>query len=395
MELKDYLFLVLVIISSTVLSVSAENVPSSHISTPLNRTSFPSDFVFGAASSAYQYEGAAKEDGRGPSIWDNFTHKYPGKILDRSNGDIANDFYHRYKDDIKLMEFIGINAFRFSISWSRILPYGTLSKGVNKEGISFYNNLINELLSKGLQPFPTIYHWDLPQALQDEYGGFLSPRIVDDFRDFAEVCFKEFGDRVKHWVTMNEPYIFILGGYDLGIMAPGRCSSWMNNDCPGGNSAIEPYIAGHLMLLCHAQTVKLYREKYKPYQKGQIGIVLISHWFVPYSKRQADVKAAQRALDFMLGWFLNPLTYGDYPKSMHTLLGKRLPNFTHEEAELVKGSYDFLGLNYYTSFYAANLPAVNTVNTSILTDSKANLTSERNGKFIGNPVCSYFQNFQD
>ncbi|KAL2514180.1 Beta-glucosidase 13 [Forsythia ovata] len=136
---------------------------------------------------------------------------------------------------------------------------------------------------------------------------------------------------------MNEPYIFILGGYDLGIMAPGRCSSWMNNDCPGGNSAIEPYIAGHLMLLCHAQTVKLYREKYKPYQKGQIGIVLISHWFVPYSKRQADVKAAQRALDFMYGY-------------MHAL------------------------------------PAVNTVNTSILTDSKANLTSERNGKFIGNPT---------
>ncbi|KAL2514209.1 Beta-glucosidase 17 [Forsythia ovata] len=186
---------------------------------------------------------------------------------------------------------------------------------------------------------------------------------------------------------MNEPYIFILGGYDLGIMAPGRCSSWMNNDCPGGYSAIEPYIAGHLMLLCHAQTVKLYREKYKPYQKGQIGIVLISHWFVPYSKRQADVKAAQRALDFMYGWFLNPLTYGDYPKSMHALLGKRLPNFTHEEAELVKGSYDFLGLNYYTSFYAANLPAFNTVNTSMSTDKNANLTSERNGKFIGNPVC--------
>ncbi|KAL2514196.1 Beta-glucosidase 17 [Forsythia ovata] len=166
-------------------------------------------------------------------------------------------------------------------------------------------------------------------------------------------------------------------------MAPGRCSSWMNNECPAGNSAIEPYIAGHFMILCHAQTVKLYREKYKPYQKGQIGIVLVSPWFVPYSKRQADVKAAQRALDFMYGWFLNPLTYGDYPKSMHALVGKRLPNFTHEEAELVKGSYDFLGLNYYTSFYAANLPAVNTVNISMLTDSKTNLSSERNGKFIG------------
>ncbi|CAA2978074.1 beta-glucosidase 12-like [Olea europaea subsp. europaea] len=318
-----------------------------------------------------RYEGAAEEDGRGPSIWDDFTHKYPGKIVDHSNGDLANDFYHRYKEDVKLMEFIGLNAFRFSISWSRILPHGKLSKGINKEGIAFYNNLINELLSKGIQPFPTLFHWDLPQALEDEYGGFLSPRIVDDFRDFADVCFKEFGDRVKHWVTMNEPYIFTLGGYDLGKLAPGRCSPWMTNGCPDGNSATEPYIVAHVMLLCHAQTVELYREKYKASQKGQIGIVLISFWFVPYSKSQADVRAAKRALDFMYG-------------CMRTLVGDRLPNFTDEEANLVKGSYDFLGLNYYTSFYAADLPSANLINISMTSDSNTNLTSERNGKFIGN-----------
>ncbi|KAL2491490.1 Beta-glucosidase 17 [Abeliophyllum distichum] len=390
MELQHYPFLCLFVLVNflclNLLSVSAKNVPSTHISTPFNRTSFPSDFVFGASSSAYQYEGAVKEDGKGQSISDTFTHKYPGKILDKSTGDLANDFYHRYKEDVKLMEFIGLNGFRFSISWTRILPYGKLSKGVNKEGVAFYNNLINELISKGVQPFVTIYHWDLPQALQDEYGGFLSPRVVDDFRDFAEVCFKEFGDRVKHWVTMNEPYIFIVNGYDTGALAPGRCSSWMNNNCPAGNSATEPYIAAHFMLLCHAQTVKLYREKYKPHQKGQIGIVLVSHWFEPYSKSQADVKAAQRALDFMYGWFLEPLTYGDYPKIIRALVGKRLPKFTVEEATLVKGSYDFLGLNYYTSNYAANRPSVNTVNVSFSTDSQTNLTTERNGKFIGEPT---------
>ncbi|CAI9769431.1 unnamed protein product [Fraxinus pennsylvanica] len=384
MELKHYLFLcIFVFISCIVISVSAENFSRSQISIQFNRNSFPSDFVFGSSSSSYQYEGAAQEDGRGPSIWDNFTRKYPGKIVDHSNGDLANDFYHRYKEDVKLMEFIGLNAFRFSISWSRILPHGKLSKGINKEGIAFYNNLINELLSKGMEPFPTLFHWDLPQALEDEYGGFLSPHIVDDFRDFADVCFKEFGDRVKHWATMNEPYIFISGGYDLGKLAPGRCSSWKNNDCPAGNSATEPYIVAHIMLLCHAQTVKLYREKYKPFQKGQIGIVLISFWFLPYSKRQEDVMAAQRALDFIFGWFMDPLTYGDYPESMRTLVGERLPKFTKEQANLVNGSYDFLGLNYYTSFYAANLPAANPVNISMASDSHTNRTSERNGKFIG------------
>ncbi|CAA2977163.1 beta-glucosidase 12-like, partial [Olea europaea subsp. europaea] len=160
---------------------------------------------------------------------------------------------------------------------------------------------------------------------------------------------------------MNEPYIYTLGGYDLGKLAPGRCSSWMNNGCPDGNSATEPYIVAHVMLLCHAQTVKLYREKYKMSQKGQIGIVLISFWFVPYSKSQADVRAAQRALDFMFGCnnfapILIQLLTVDYPKSMRTLVGDRLPNFTDEEANLVKGSYDFLGINYYTSFYATGIP---------------------------------------
>ncbi|CAA2978076.1 Beta-glucosidase 12 [Olea europaea subsp. europaea] len=281
MDFRDYsfhcFFITFYFLCSHILSVSAVNVPSSNVSTPFNISSFPSGFMFGASSSAYQYEGAAKEDGKGQSIWDTFAHKYSGKISDNSNGDLANDFYHRYKEDVKLMEFIRLNAFRFSISWTRILPQGKLSQGVNKEGITFYNSLINELLSKGIQPFATIYHWDLPQALEDEYGGFLSPRVVDDFKDFAEVCFKEFGDRVKYWSTMNEPYIFIVNGYDSGAMAPGRCSSWMNNDCPVGNSATEPYIVAHIMLLCHAQTVKLYRQKYKLHQKGEIGIALVSH----------------------------------------------------------------------------------------------------------------------
>ncbi|KAJ9685822.1 hypothetical protein PVL29_017759 [Vitis rotundifolia] len=348
-----------------------------------NRSSFPAGFIFGTASASYQYEGAAKEGGRGPSIWDTFSHKYPERITDGSNGDVANDFYHHYKEDVHTMKELGLDAFRFSISWSRVLPRGKLSGGVNKEGISFYNNLINELLSKGLQPYVTIFHWDLPQALEDKYGGFLSPHIIDDFRDFAELCFKEFGDRVKYWITLNEPWTYSNGGYDQGTLAPGRCSKWVNGACTAGNSAIEPYLVGHHLLLSHAAAVKVYKDKYQASQKGKIGITLVSHWMVPYSDQKVDKKAAIRALDFMFGWFMNPLTYGDYPYSMRTLVGPRLPKFTPKQSILVKGSFDFLGLNYYTANYAANVPAANTVNVSYATDSLANLTTQRNGIPIG------------
>ncbi|XAR54323.1 Beta-primeverosidase [Bertholletia excelsa] len=350
-----------------------------------NRNSFPRGFLFGTASAAYQYEGAAFEDGRGPSIWDNFTHQYPDKIFNGDNGDVAVDFYHRYKEDVKLMKFLGMDAFRFSISWSRILPRGKLSGGVNKEGIAFYNNLINDLLSHGLVPLVTLFHWDLPQALEDDYGGFLSSSIVDDFRDYAELCFKEFGDRVKYWITLNEPWTFSSQGYDRGLMAPFRCSAWRYKDCPAGNSATEPYIVGHNLLLSHAAAVKLYRKKYQASQEGKMGITLVSHWFVPFSKSKSDKKGAQRAIDFMYGWYIHPLTFGDYPKSMRRLVGKRLPKFTPKQAEMVKGSMDFLGLNYYTAKYASNARFPNTVNVSYETDSLANLTAERHGKPIGIP----------
>ncbi|KAI5390775.1 variant 5, Beta-glucosidase 12, partial [Lathyrus oleraceus] len=242
-----------------------------HEVSDFNRSSFPKGFVFGTASSAYQYEGAAFEGGKGPSIWDNFTHKYPEKIRDRSNGaafeggkgpsiwdnfthkypekirdrsngDVAVDSYHKYKEDIELIKDLNMDAYRFSISWSRVLPKGKLSGGVNPEGIKYYNNLINELLAKGLQPYVTLFHWDVPHALEDEYGGFLRRRIVDDFRDYAELCFKEFGDRVKHWITINEPWSVSMNAYAFGKFAPGRCSDWLNLNCTGGDSGTEPYL---------------------------------------------------------------------------------------------------------------------------------------------------------
>ncbi|RVX13055.1 Cyanogenic beta-glucosidase [Vitis vinifera] len=185
------------------------------------------------------------------------------KIKDHSNGDVTIDAYHRYKEDVGIMKGMSLDAYRFSISWSRILPNGKLSGGVSKEGIAYYNNLINELLANGLQPFITLFHWDLPQALEDEYGGFLSPLIVDDFQDYAEHCFKEFGDRVKHWITLNEPWSYSNGGYVTGNLAPGRCSEWQKLNCTGGDSGTEPYLASHYQLLAHAAAVQFYKKKYQ------------------------------------------------------------------------------------------------------------------------------------
>ncbi|KOM44459.1 hypothetical protein LR48_Vigan05g206400, partial [Vigna angularis] len=214
------------------------------------------------------YEGAAKEDGRGLSMWDVFTHKYPEKIKDKSNGDVAVDQYHRYKGDIHIMKNMNLDAYRFSISWSRILPKGKLSGGINHEGIDYYHKLIDHLLLNGIQPYVTLFHWDIPQALQEDYGGFLSPLIVNDFQDYAELCFEEFGDKVKHWITLNEPWSFSRGGYALGSFAPGRCSQWLNPECTGGDSGTEPYVISHYQLLSHAAAVQVYKKKYQVFQSS-------------------------------------------------------------------------------------------------------------------------------
>ncbi|CAL9003918.1 unnamed protein product [Prunus brigantina] len=371
------------------LALSTAAVKPSHDSMPFNRTSFPAGFVFGAGSAAYQSEGAALTHGRGLSIWDTFIRKHPEKISDGSNGDVANDFYHHYKEDVKLIKKIGLDSFRFSISWSRILPKGTVKGGVNQEGVKFYNNLIDELLSNGIAPFVTLFHWDLPQTLEDEYDGFLSPKIVDDFQDYANFCFKTFGDRVKHWVTLNEPVTYCVNGYNGGSYAPGRCSSYVGN-CTAGNSATEPYIVGHHLLLAHAYAVKLYRDKYQAFQKGQIGISVVTFWYLPKSGTAASKRAASKALDFILGWFTHPVTFGEYPQSMRSSVGDRLPKFSVAELKLLKGSIDFLGVNYYTASYAdppSLSAATSTVNQSFYGDMDISLSTDKNGVPLGTPTA--------
>ncbi|KAG5240183.1 beta-glucosidase [Salix suchowensis] len=315
----------------------------------INRASFPKGFVFGTASSAFQYEGAVKEDGRGPSVWDKFSHTF-GKIIDFSNADVAVDQFHLFDEDIKLMKDMGMDAYRFSISWSRIYPNGTGK--INQAGVDHYNKFINALLAQGIEPYVTLFHWDLPQALHDRYNGWLSSQIIKDFAAFAETCFQNYGDRVKNWITFNEPHTVSIQGYDVGLQAPGRCSILLHLFCRAGNSATEPYIVAHNMLLSHGAAADIYRKKYKAKQQGSLGISLDVMWFEPATNSTNDIEAAQRAQDFQLGWFIEPLILGDYPISMRNRVGDRLPKFTKNDAALVKGSLDFVGINHYTTFYA-------------------------------------------
>nr|CAB3465458.1 unnamed protein product [Digitaria exilis] len=290
------------------------------------RQDFPRDFVFGAGTSAYQYEGATDEDGRSPSIWDTFTHA--GRMPDKSTGDLGADGYHKYKEDVNLMGDTGLEAYRFSISWSRLIPR--------------------------IEIHVTLYHLDFPQILEDEYHGWLSPRV--DFAAYADACFREFGDRVKHWTTMDEPNVISIAAYDNGAFPPCRCSAPFGINCTAGNSTVEPYIVGYNSILAHAAAVKLYREKYQATQKGVVGMNIYSFWNYPFSQSPADVAATQRSLDFMIGWIINPLVYGDYPESMKRIVGSRLPKFTKEQSEMIRGTADFIGINHYTSVYVSDRP---------------------------------------
>nr|XP_027186220.1 beta-glucosidase 10-like isoform X2 [Cicer arietinum] len=278
----------------------------------LSRDDFPSDFVFGASTSAYQVEGAANIDGRKPSIWDTFSHGGNGNRY-QGNGDIACDQYHKYKEDVELMANMGLEAYRFSISWSRLIPDGKGS--INTKGLQYYNNLINELISHGIQPHVTLHHWDLPQKLEDEYGGWVNRSVV---------------------------------------LPPQRCSPSFEANCTRGNSSTEPYLVAHHILLAHASAARLYRKNYKGTQHGFVGFNLLAFGFAPLKNNSEDIIATKRAQEFIMGWFLKPLTYGDYPDIMKKNAGSRLPYFTKKESNLVKGSIDFLGINFYYSFYVKN-----------------------------------------
>ncbi|KAI9093336.1 hypothetical protein K1719_027350 [Acacia pycnantha] len=314
----------------------------------VHRSQFPKGFLFGTSTSSYQIEGAYLEDGKGLTNWDVFTH-IPGKIKHNDNGDIADDHYHRYLEDIELMSSLGVNAYRFSISWARILPRGIYGE-INAKGVMFYNKIIDNLLLRGIEPFVTIHHHDLPQELEERYGGWLSPLIKRDFVHLAKICFESFGDRVKYWTTINEPNLFIEMAYVRGVYPPGHCSAPFGN-CSVGNSDAEPLIAMHNALLSHAMAVHLYRNHFQAKQGGAIGIIANTYMFEPLRDEECDRLAVDRALAFKIAWALDPLVFGDYPIEMRIILGSQLPRFSSNEKSLIKGSLDFIGLNHYTDLY--------------------------------------------
>ncbi|XP_047004632.1 myrosinase 1-like [Schistocerca americana] len=314
---------------------------------------FPEGFLFGASSAAYQIEGGWNADGKGESIWDRLLHTFPNLTTDGRNGDVAADSYHKYKEDVEALASIGANFYRFSISWPRILPTGDTNV-INQAGIDYYNNLINALLEKGIQPLVTIYHWDLPFELQ-KLGGWTNPRIAEYYVQYAKVLFENFGDRVKLWITINEPDMFTKGYATWGQQAPSVNAS-----------GIGDYQAGHTVLLAHAGAWHLYDEHFRPTQKGKIGITLNIDWSEPATDSADDAEAAERSLQFTGGLFAHPIfsSEGDYPSVVRLRVDanskaegrgvSRLPSFTTSEVEYIRGTSDFFGLNHYTSWYVAD-----------------------------------------
>jgi beta-glucosidase len=315
----------------------------------------PCDFVWGAATAAYQVEGGAFQDGKGPSIWDTFSHLVPSRTSD-ANGNVACDHYNRMPEDVELMSSLDLDVYRFSISWSRIIPLGGRHDPVNEVGVTFYNNLIDYLIARGIKPSITLYHWDVPQALYDRYGAFLdTAEFKADFENYARLCFSRFGDRVMEWVTFNEPYVISVFGYHSGSLAPGH------NRATGFDTKTEPWRVGHTIILSHTSVAQIYANEFQPTQGGSTAIVLNGHMYEPFdAQSEADQAAASRRMEFYFGWFADPIYLGqDYPAVMRAQLGSRLPTFTSDELALLRNSVslnDFFGLNHYSTKYARALP---------------------------------------
>ncbi|KAK3199106.1 hypothetical protein Dsin_022521 [Dipteronia sinensis] len=366
------------------------NVTSFNDNDQLLNTSSPikKKFVVTGSENYRRVEGGYLDDGKGLNNWDVFSH-IPGKVKNNDNGDVADDHYHRFLEDIEIINSLGVNAYRFSISWARILPKGRFGE-VNPSGIRFYNNLIDNLLLRGIEPFVTIYHHELPQELEDRYGSCLSPLIQEDFVCFAKICFENFGDRVKYWITINQPNIVAEMGYMRGWFPPGHCSPPFGN-CSAGNSNTEPLIALHNMLLSHAKAVNLYRKTFQEKQGGCIGIVAHAHMYEPLRDEAADREAVRRVLASTVAWMFDPLVYGDYPQEMRQYHGNNLPSFTEEETKYIKGSIDFIGINHYGSLYAKDclnsacsctqFPCISSGDSAI--EGFTYTTGERNGVPIG------------
>jgi beta-glucosidase len=290
---------------------------------------FPEGFLWGAATAAHQIEGSPLADGAGPSIWTRFAHT-PGMTVNGDTGDVACDHYHRWKSDVALMKSLGLAAYRFSVSWSRILPEGT--GRVNQAGVDFYSRLVDELLANDIEPLLTLYHWDLPAALDDR-GGWLNRDIADWFAEYGSVLYRALDGRVKKWVTLNEPWVVTDGGYLHGALAPGHKSKY------------ETPIATHNLMRAHGAAVKAYRD----IGKHEIGLVVNIEPKYPASDSKEDAAAVKRAHAYMNEQYLDAALLGRYPPELkHEIFGDAWPTWADEDYALIQQKLDFIGINYYT-----------------------------------------------
>ncbi len=293
------------------------------------RIVFPEQFAWGTATASYQIEGAPREDGKGKSIWDEFSHT-PGKIADSLNGDIACDHYHRYLEDIMLMRYMELKHYRLSLAWPRIFPEGYGS--VNNKGLDFYDRLIDLLLEQGITPWVTLFHWDLPNVLQQQ-GGFANRKTIDWFCGYADTVTRHLGDRVKNWMTFNEPWVFSFCGHLYGVHAPGL-------------KDIKTTLAvGHNIMTAHGKAVPVIRENVPG---AKVGIVNNLAWIEPATEKAEDMDAARRWDLAFNKWFMDPVFGRGYPEEMVSWYGDAMPRIEPGDMEAMAVKTDFLGINYYT-----------------------------------------------
>ncbi|XP_032479871.1 lactase-like protein isoform X1 [Phocoena sinus] len=346
---------------------------------------FPLGFTWGVGSSAFQTEGAWDQDGKGPSIWDTFTHSRKGNVLGEETADVACNGYYKVQEDVALLRELHVSHYRFSLSWPRLLPTGVRADGVNKKGIQFYSDFIDALLNSNITPIVTLHHWDLPQLLQVNYGGWQNVSTANYFSDYASLCFEAFGDRVKHWVTFSDPRVskaplqvgkptFQAGVYP--VTSHGSCGPHLPSLQTMAEKGYETghhapglklhgtglYKAAHHIIKAHAQAWHSYNNTWRSKQQGLVGISLNCDWGEPVDiTNPKDIEAAERYLQFCLGWFANPIYTGDYPQVMKDHIGRksaeqgldmsRLPAFSLQEKSYIKGTSDFLGLGHFTTRY--------------------------------------------
>jgi beta-glucosidase len=295
-----------------------------------SQTRFPASFLWGAATASYQIEGAFDEDGRGQSIWDTFSHT-PGNVLNNDTGDIADNHYHRMEEDVRMMQRLGLQAYRFSIAWPRILPGG--EGEINDSGLDFYDRLVDRLMEAGIRPWATLYHWDLPQALQDR-GGWGNRAILEQFTRYTEAVVQRLGDRVKDWITLNEPHVFAYLGHYWGGHAPGLRSLPLANQ------------VAHNALVAHGRAVSVVRALS---HDARVGITLNLNMSYPSSDLPADRQATRFADGQLDRWFLDPLYGRGYPADMLALYGDAVPEIEAGDMDAIATPTDFLGINYYSN----------------------------------------------